>query len=172
MSKIAFVANPDGTGVISIAAPNSNTNRTLTLPDSSGEVFSQGNILGTVSETGGVPTGAIIERGSNANGEFVKYADGTMICTKILSVTTDVTTLSINVYLAVVSDSDWASTFSVTPSISRQIISSEVNGLWVASFISGGQPSTTKVGGFYLFSNASRASGVINIHMTGTGRWF
>jgi len=37
-------------------------------------------IVGTVSESGGVPTGAIIERGSNANGEFVKYADGTLIC--------------------------------------------------------------------------------------------
>jgi hypothetical protein len=43
-------------------------------------MYNQGNILGTVSESSGVPTGAIIERGSNANGEFVKYADGTMIC--------------------------------------------------------------------------------------------
>lgn len=39
------------------------------------------DILGTVSQSGGVPTGAIIERGSNANGEYVKFADGTMICT-------------------------------------------------------------------------------------------
>jgi len=37
-------------------------------------------ILGTVSQSGGTPTGAVIERGSNANGEFVKFADGTMIC--------------------------------------------------------------------------------------------
>ena len=43
-------------------------------------IYSQSNILGTVSQSGGVPTGAIIERGSNANGEFVKYADGTLIC--------------------------------------------------------------------------------------------
>ena len=42
--------------------------------------YKKSNILGTVSESGGVPTGAIIERGSNANGEFIKYADGTMIC--------------------------------------------------------------------------------------------
>ena len=44
------------------------------------EVYSKYNIVGTVSESGGVPTGAIIERGSNANGEFVKFADGTLIC--------------------------------------------------------------------------------------------
>lgn len=36
--------------------------------------------VGTVSESGGVPTGAIIESGSNANGKYIKYADGTMIC--------------------------------------------------------------------------------------------
>jgi hypothetical protein len=37
-------------------------------------------ILGTVSQLEGVPTGAIIERGSNANGEYVRFADGMMIC--------------------------------------------------------------------------------------------
>lgn len=44
------------------------------------EIFHAGNILGTVSQSGGVPTGAIIERGANANGQYVKFADGTMIC--------------------------------------------------------------------------------------------
>ncbi len=37
-------------------------------------------ILGTVSQVGGVPTGAVIESGTNANGTYVKFADGTMIC--------------------------------------------------------------------------------------------
>ena len=44
------------------------------------EVFTQNNILGTVSQSAGVPTGAIIQRGSNSNGEFVRFADGTQIC--------------------------------------------------------------------------------------------
>ena len=54
----------------------------ITTPDvetSDGAVYAKGNILGTVSQSGGVPTGAIIQRGSNANGEFVRYADGTQI---------------------------------------------------------------------------------------------
>lgn len=42
--------------------------------------YQKSNILGTVSQAGGVPTGAIMERGSNANGNYVKYADGTLIC--------------------------------------------------------------------------------------------
>ena len=45
-------------------------------------VYTSGSIVGTVSQSGGVPTGAIIQRGSNANGEFVRYADGTQICTR------------------------------------------------------------------------------------------
>lgn len=43
--------------------------------------YQQDNILGTVSQTAGVPTGAIIESGSNANGSYTKYADGTLVCT-------------------------------------------------------------------------------------------
>lgn len=42
--------------------------------------FNRANILGTVGQASGVPTGAIIQRGSNANGEYARYADGTQIC--------------------------------------------------------------------------------------------
>lgn len=45
------------------------------------QAYSRENILGTVSQAAGVPTGEIIERGSNANGEYVRFADGTQICT-------------------------------------------------------------------------------------------
>ncbi|ETX26453.1 hypothetical protein, partial [Roseivivax isoporae] len=38
------------------------------------------NLLGTVSQSGGEPTGAIIERGGNSNGQYVKFADGTQLC--------------------------------------------------------------------------------------------
>jgi hypothetical protein len=47
-----------------------------------GALYSRDSILGTVSQAAGVPTGAIIQRGSNANGEFVRFADGTQICTR------------------------------------------------------------------------------------------
>ena len=38
------------------------------------------DIVGAVSQSGGVPTGGIIERGSNANGEYTRLADGTQFC--------------------------------------------------------------------------------------------
>ena len=38
MSKVAITGNASGTGTFTIAAPNSNTDRTLTLPDAAGTV--------------------------------------------------------------------------------------------------------------------------------------
>ncbi|WP_242486693.1 hypothetical protein [Pseudomonas sp. TH49] len=42
--------------------------------------YKRSNILGTVSQSSGVPTGAIIENLVNANGRAIKFADGTMVC--------------------------------------------------------------------------------------------
>ncbi len=49
-----------------------------TLPQS--KSYRRGNVIGTVSQSGGVPTGYLMQPGSNANGGFVKFADGTQIC--------------------------------------------------------------------------------------------
>jgi len=37
------------------------------------------DIVGTVAQSGGVPTGAIIESGSTSSGSYTKFADGTLI---------------------------------------------------------------------------------------------
>lgn len=47
--------------------------------------YTRGNLLGAVSQAAGTPTGAVIQRGSGANGEFVRFADGTLICTHSLT---------------------------------------------------------------------------------------
>ena len=44
------------------------------------EIMTTGRMTGSVSGNYANPTGAIIERGGNANGEYTKFADGTMIC--------------------------------------------------------------------------------------------
>ncbi|HGE6805657.1 TPA: hypothetical protein ACGCA3_006258, partial [Pseudomonas aeruginosa] len=57
---------------------------------STGALYSRDSILGAVSQSSGVPTGAVIDRGSNANGEYVRFADGTQVCwaERALTVTT------------------------------------------------------------------------------------
>lgn len=44
--------------------------------------YTHSSILGTVSQSGGVPTGALIEYGSNASGEYWRYAGGMQIATR------------------------------------------------------------------------------------------
>ena len=62
MSKVAIQGNASGTGVFTIASPNSNTDRTLTLPDEAGTVLT--------SATPGVPVNgpAFSAYGSTATG--------------------------------------------------------------------------------------------------------
>jgi len=43
------------------------------------------DILGTASQSSGIPTGSLMERGSNSAGEYAKFADGTLICWRVAS---------------------------------------------------------------------------------------
>lgn len=49
------------------------------------EDYHRGNVLGEVSQNSGVPTGALIEEGSNANGHYWKFAGGLAITLGSLS---------------------------------------------------------------------------------------
>lgn len=80
-------------------------------------VYSMGNIVGTVSQSSGTPTGAIIERGSNANGEYTKFADGTMFCRARNSTTPVANTLTS-------SNHTWPATFTAAPYMGCSIDSS------------------------------------------------
>ncbi|ASP23570.1 ribonuclease III (plasmid) [Antarctobacter heliothermus] len=42
--------------------------------------YGPGNLLGGVAQAGGIPTGAVLESGTNANGSYLRLADGTQIC--------------------------------------------------------------------------------------------
>jgi hypothetical protein len=55
MSKVALSGNASGTGTFTIASPNSNTDRTLTLPDSSGTVATTESTLTQFNASGSAP---------------------------------------------------------------------------------------------------------------------
>jgi hypothetical protein len=50
-------------------------------------VFARSDMLGTVSQSAGVPTGAALETATNANGRYTRHADGRQICEHVLTVT-------------------------------------------------------------------------------------
>ena len=45
-------------------------------------LYDVNSVLGTVSQSGGVPTGALLETGSNANGEYMRFASGQQLCVR------------------------------------------------------------------------------------------
>jgi hypothetical protein len=54
MSRVALAGNASGTGTFTIASPNSNSDRTLTLPDEAGTVL-------TSASNAGFPVGSILQ---------------------------------------------------------------------------------------------------------------
>jgi hypothetical protein len=73
MTKIAIVPNAAGTGTFTIEAPNSNSNRTLTLPDAAGELLTDVSSLPAANLTGNVAA-ARITNALNATGSAPVFA--------------------------------------------------------------------------------------------------
>lgn len=126
-------------------------------------------IVGTVSQTGGTPTGAIIETGSNASGAYTKYADGTLVCRYSISVSRLLATQSGSMYYQVAEGAKpFPATFTSVPDISItatgsvEVLFAPLNLLSQTAWPSG-----------YVLSLVARASAAtINISYTATGRWF
>ena len=73
MSSVSIQGNASGTGIFTIASPNSNTNRTLTLPDATGTI----NTSGSANEVpaGSASTPSITFTGDTNTGIFSPAAD-------------------------------------------------------------------------------------------------
>lgn len=123
------------------------------------------DILGTVSQVGGVPSGAIIENGSNANGRYTKFADGTMICRHSFSAPALPSGPS-----AVGVSWAYPATFAATPVITPCACSLTGASGYLNVGIDG-NPDAGSVS-FALGVSIAVAFPSIVIHATATGRWF
>lgn len=129
--------------------------------------YTRANLLGPVSQAAGQPTGAVIERGSNANGDYIRFADGTQICTLLEtksyttaaygSIHRDTTTAGAWTFPAAFIDVPTGGTFSVNS-----------NGVWA------GQGVSTRWGMYNraLFSAIAQAGVSLTSTSTAIGRWF
>ena len=145
-------------GTLGIQTPN-------TIQDGF-QVYARDNILGTVSESSGVPTGAIIERGSNANGEFVKYADGTLICTIDVTFTSvDMTTAAMGGFRSAGQSFTLPVNFSVAPVITA--LSNSANLQAIAGWSNHSPTAPT----LFLW-RATSSTQTQRVAITAIGRWF
>lgn len=128
--------------------------------------FNKTNILGTVSQVGGVPTGAIIERGSNANGEYVKFADGTMICTGLTTKSGISSSEFVNLHYTTLTV-DLPATFTNIPSVTCEPSFYESYIFWTAVY----SWLTTRFSA-YLLSERAFSSIDMVVRFIAIGRWF
>lgn len=83
MMKVATQAQTDGGTADDVAV----------TPKKLANHYRRGNAVGPVSQSGGIPTGAILEKGSNSNGNYIRWADGTQLCwvEALLDISTPIT---------------------------------------------------------------------------------
>jgi len=113
----------------------------------------------------------VIERGSNTDGEYTKYADGSLECWKIQTVNTAISNSDGGgvLYSPVISLGSLPRTFSPqAPSVTLTV--SGGAGAFITS--SATSQTTTNWGSYYLSSGASRAATTYYISCYARGRWF
>jgi hypothetical protein len=89
MSSIKLESNASGTGIFTIASPNSHTNRTLTLPDNTGTINTSGGVNEVPAGSASAPS--IYSTGDTNTGIFfpsadtIAFAEGGTECARITS---------------------------------------------------------------------------------------
>lgn len=128
-------------------------------------------IVGSVSQSGGTPTGSIIERGSNANGEYVKLADGTMVCWANIDATADAWTTASGSFFVGPSNT-WVFPAAFVAAGSAAV---QGNALLNSVVLHGVMPTALSASQvlYRAWAAASQAAAVAKAcYLMATGRWF
>ncbi|MBS3184557.1 phage tail protein [Pseudomonas sp. PCH44] len=130
--------------------------------------LSRTDIVGTVSQSGGVPTGAIIERGTNANGEYIKLADGTLIC----SITTSPSLAVTNAYgSGSYGSTSWAFPLAFVGDLPRVMGTAYMSGR-LMSVVPTSSQTLSGTGIFVLDTAPNNLTGTVLLKLTAFGRWY
>ncbi|WP_370341703.1 hypothetical protein [Pararhodobacter marinus] len=135
------------------------------------QAFRRGNVLGAVAQAGGVPTGALIERGSNGNGHYARFADGTQLCWHAIDDTTNSWATAEGALFRRASALGWtyAALFAAPPVV---MATAHIGNDWVAGCRPRGLPDTAAVLLMPWASAAPGSSTGKTIFATALGRWF
>lgn len=130
--------------------------------------LSNASILGTVGQSSGSPTGSLFEPGSNSNGTYVRFADGTQICTSNALYATAANIAVSTCYRT--ADMSWIypASFVGEPRLSASC-RSEVNHWATVRPISGGNTTEAVLRGWAAAGPQATAWTYV---ATAVGRWF
>ena len=166
--------------VSAVKTTNTNINRTLTTL--SGRV--DDNEVGIIAlegrvealETSGVPGGGgtlpegvgyIIETGSNANGEWIKFSDGTMIVTQTFDRTAGTTQQTGALYWCKIIDFvEYPVAFTSVQAVNIQVRHTDI-----VSTTPSGRPNNKCCAALYCYTAVSTINGAMTIGVTTIGKW-
>ncbi|WEZ90469.1 phage tail protein [Pseudomonas sp. NyZ480] len=124
------------------------------------------DIVGTVLQSGGVPTGAILEFISNANGDCVKFADGTMICAMESSTTYTATAAQGALFFNNGQTFTYPAPYIAAPKVLPAVVSAGGGGVPLGFSYSRGL-SSVGIGAYAVVSGTIFRPGYVAI-----GRWY
>ncbi|MGE8150901.1 hypothetical protein ACQKP5_06570 [Pseudomonas vancouverensis] len=157
----ALSAAQGGTGVTSISA--------LLSSLVGAGAYSKSNTVGVVSQASGVPTGSILEYGANANGTWIRFADGTQICWGyyVIGVTGFVPSGNV-FYAGPFNGISFAKSFATAPICKFGVISS--GGLcWMGEGSNYASVSATQP--YFVMATGAAGQNCISYHIS-IGRWY
>jgi len=120
MSSVSIQGNASGTGIFTIASPNSNTNRMLTLPDNTGTLL-------TSATTTGFPAGSVLQVVSASDSTYGQTTSTSFVDTTLSATITPTSSSSKILVLASLNGvgkggADFYTNFRIIRGASTQVI--------------------------------------------------
>lgn len=170
-AKVSKTGNETMTGWLAVPAgasgaqvPQAQEVGALTVAQRA-DIYRRANIIGTVTQSAGVPTGALIQYTANADGFSARFADGLQICWRIIA-SGAINTVSGAIYVSGALSGNWAQTFISTPNATVSTQSATTAPVWAC----GCNPTTTGFTSLYAASGNNAATA--NLVLMAIGRWF
>lgn len=118
-------------------------------------------------------TAPIVERGSNANGRFIRFADGTQICETVhtfnnIAITTT-TTSGLFIHAPELTRT-YPATFTETPSVSMNVMGGNIGGS--DGFLLAGAPNTPASSWGFRVANLISTTKDVQVGLKAIGRWY
>lgn len=123
--------------------------------------------VGVVSQVAGVPTGAIVETGTNANGTYIRYADGTQICYFVEAATRAITSAVGSSFLSAGITGTFAAAFIAAP-VMVGFVQNSSGG--ASAWASNSVPTAAGFTAAYMMAPLNTV--IARFGYTAIGRWF
>lgn len=155
----------DGSGTGDVVGPEGAVNRQIASFDgTTGKLLRAINIKGSVSQTSGIPTGDLMESGTNSNGKYFRYADGLQICIMQTDTITCNDFQSGPFWVSPPIDKTFPASFVEEPIISLSVVFVE------GTTLAGSYVKTISSFNSRLLGTTNQSRGIYNV--TAIGRWF